>query len=124
MKLTLQNTQGLSQQSSEKLQESETFAVRIKQQLEELEREKAAKLQEMAAEHKAHQDRCGLMEFGSENCSHAVFCLENSCTFLFEQFWIFSVDRLEIRGHSYFCREKRGPDLVTSEVLLSRISFL
>ncbi|KIH56810.1 putative DNA-directed RNA polymerase, omega subunit [Ancylostoma duodenale] len=57
MKLTLQNTQGLSKQSSEKLQESESFAVRIKQQLEELEREKAIKLKEMAAEHKAHQDR-------------------------------------------------------------------
>lgn len=58
MKHSLRSIQGVSKTPiSDKLENSEDFAIRIKQQLEELERDKATKLQEMAAEHKAHQER-------------------------------------------------------------------
>ncbi|XGW02653.1 hypothetical protein V3C99_014583, partial [Haemonchus contortus] len=57
MKSSLQNIQGFSTGAPEKSLENENLAIRIKQQLEELEKDKAAKLQEMAAEHRAHQER-------------------------------------------------------------------
>ncbi|KAK6019138.1 hypothetical protein OSTOST_15236 [Ostertagia ostertagi] len=56
MKASLRNIQGVSKTAVDKSQE-ENFAVRIKQQLEELEKDKTARLQEMAAEHRAHQER-------------------------------------------------------------------
>ncbi|KAK5977966.1 M protein repeat protein [Trichostrongylus colubriformis] len=57
MKSSLQSIQGVKQGTVDKTFESETFAVRIKQQLEELEKDKATRLQKMAEEHRAHQER-------------------------------------------------------------------
>ncbi|VDM57174.1 unnamed protein product [Angiostrongylus costaricensis] len=57
MKSTLRSIQGVSTHSLDRLQDSENLAAQIKQQFEELEKQNAAKLDEMATSHKAYKER-------------------------------------------------------------------